>query len=96
MLIPLLQPLNEKKNLGLIIDTYWCGSGNVSSGPYELGPNHEIDICYMVHDFCPIFIKPGEEKYERINVKTVLRTSRHGVKLFHFIGESSIKNSTIV
>lgn len=47
----------------LIIDTYWCGSGNVSRGLHELGPNYLVDACCRSHDLCNVFIEPGEEKY---------------------------------
>lgn len=49
--------------LGLINDTLWCGSGNVSGGLNELGPNYSVDLCCRSHYLCNEFIEPGEEKY---------------------------------
>lgn len=37
-------------SLGLIEDTYWCGSGNVFRGLYELAPDYMLDSCCRTHD----------------------------------------------
>lgn len=51
-----------KNILGLIVDTFWCGSGNVSRGLHELGPNYMVDACCRTHDLCPIYIEPSQYK----------------------------------
>lgn len=68
ILIVVLQFFNKNNIEGLIIDTYWCGSGNVSRGPNELGPNFEVDSCCFDHDHCAIHIEAGETKYGKINL----------------------------
>lgn len=47
--------------------TKWCGTGNVANGFHDVGRRHNTDICCRRHDHCPVYIRPGETKYNLTN-----------------------------
>lgn len=48
-------------------DTLWCGIGNISNGPDQLGRLKSTDACCRTHDMCPDVIDAYQKKHGLTN-----------------------------
>ncbi|XP_076284931.1 phospholipase A2 [Lasioglossum baleicum] len=56
----------ERMNL-IFPGTKWCGSGNVATGPEDLGKYMETDACCREHDMCADVIEAGQTNHGLTN-----------------------------
>lgn len=57
----------------VVSGTLWCGHGNKSSGPNELGRFKHTDACCRTHDMCPDVMSAGESKHGLTNTASHTR-----------------------
>ncbi|PAA58522.1 hypothetical protein BOX15_Mlig003516g3 [Macrostomum lignano] len=55
--------------------TKWCGAGNIARNFSDLGSAFETDKCCRQHDYCGVYVRPSEVKYNFKN--TFLFTLSH-------------------
>ncbi|XP_060824214.1 phospholipase A2-like [Bombus pascuorum] len=55
--------------------TLWCGQGNISSGPNELGKLKSTDACCRTHDMCSDIIEARGTKHGLTNTADYTRLS---------------------
>nr|AFI40554.1 phospholipase A2 [Apis mellifera carnica] len=66
---------NELEERIIYPGTLWCGHGNKSSGPNELGRFKHTDACCRTHDMCPDVMSAGESKHGLTNTASHTRLS---------------------
>lgn len=52
---------------GILPGTKWCGSGDLASTFFDLGPEVKLDMCCRTHDLCPSKVRAHSTRYNITN-----------------------------
>lgn len=52
---------------GILPGTKWCGSGDLATTFFDLGPEVKLDMCCRTHDLCPSKVRSYATRYNITN-----------------------------
>jgi len=52
---------------GILPGTKWCGSGDLATTFFDLGPEVKLDMCCRTHDLCPSKVRARSTRYNITN-----------------------------
>ncbi|KAG8231738.1 hypothetical protein J437_LFUL012016 [Ladona fulva] len=52
---------------GILPGTKWCGTGDLATTYYDLGPDMELDVCCRSHDLCPVKVRAFTSRFNLTN-----------------------------
>ncbi|XP_025415862.1 uncharacterized protein LOC112687397 isoform X3 [Sipha flava] len=52
---------------GILPGTKWCGSGDLATSYFDLGPEVKLDMCCRTHDLCPSKVRSYATRYNVTN-----------------------------
>ncbi|XP_050532899.1 uncharacterized protein LOC126900908 [Daktulosphaira vitifoliae] len=52
---------------GILPGTKWCGTGDLASTFFDLGPETKLDMCCRTHDLCPSKVRARARRYDVTN-----------------------------
>jgi len=64
---PTTKTVSNSLYSGILPGTKWCGSGDLATTFFDLGPEVKLDMCCRTHDLCPSKVRAYSTRYNITN-----------------------------
>ncbi|XP_050429523.1 uncharacterized protein LOC126838827 [Adelges cooleyi] len=82
---------------GIFPDTKWCGTGDLATNYFDLGPLVKLDVCCRAHDLCPTKVRAHSTKYNVTNDSMFTRSHcKCDQRFYNCLKKSKHQSGTVI